>query len=187
MSLIHSLQAASATALSIVRANFANRAASVRYICKGTPLYNEENEDIVESGNQENEPYIDPAKDRRKPVPVETSIKYLASDAYKETYGNNLVWKLYRRNHKGMYPPKKTRKTCVRQGIISTGNPCPICRDEYLVFDHRNTALLKQFISEYNGAVAIRNLSETTQKSFDRYLPGERFRHDNIRRTVQRI
>lgn len=85
------------------------------------------------------------------------------------------MWTLYRRNHKGAVPPRKTRKTCIvranniiylidcnnnnlivllqRQGMISTGNPCPICRDEYLVFDHRNVDLLKQFISEFNGAV----------------------------------
>ncbi|CAB3231166.1 unnamed protein product [Arctia plantaginis] len=33
------------------------------------------------------------------------------------------------------------------------GNPCPICRDEYLVLDHRNTQLLEQFISEYTGQI----------------------------------
>lgn len=35
--------------------------------------------------------------------------------------------------------------------MISTGNPCPICRDEYLVLDYRNVDLLKQFISPYSG------------------------------------
>lgn len=33
--------------------------------------------------------------------------------AYKQTYGDNLVWKLYKRNHKGQIAPKKTRKTCI--------------------------------------------------------------------------
>lgn len=33
--------------------------------------------------------------------------------AYKQTYGDNPVWKLYRRNHKGLYPPQKTRKLCI--------------------------------------------------------------------------
>ena len=33
--------------------------------------------------------------------------------AYKTTYGKDPVWTLYRRNHKGPIPPKKTRKTCV--------------------------------------------------------------------------
>jgi small subunit ribosomal protein S18b len=35
--------------------------------------------------------------------------------------------------------------------MVSTGNPCPICRDEFLVLDYRNTDLLKQFISPFNG------------------------------------
>lgn len=33
--------------------------------------------------------------------------------AYNVTYGNNPVWKEYRRNHKGSIPPKKTRKMCI--------------------------------------------------------------------------
>jgi small subunit ribosomal protein S18b len=37
--------------------------------------------------------------------------------------------------------------------MLSTGNPCPICRDEYLVLDYRNVELLKQFISPFNGQV----------------------------------
>lgn len=35
--------------------------------------------------------------------------------------------------------------------MIATGNPCPICRDEYLILDYRNVDLLKQFISPYSG------------------------------------
>jgi len=34
-----------------------------------------------------------------------------------------------------------------------TGNPCPICRDEYLVLDYRNVDLLNQFISPHNGKI----------------------------------
>ncbi|XP_037082586.1 28S ribosomal protein S18b, mitochondrial-like [Pollicipes pollicipes] len=93
------------------------------------------------------------SKDRRNPVPVETSIAYLQSEAYRATYGDQPVWRSYRRNHKGHIPPRKTRRTCVRGGEVSTGNPCPVCRDEYLVLDYRNTALLKQFVSDFNGAV----------------------------------
>ena len=37
--------------------------------------------------------------------------------------------------------------------MIATGNPCPICRDEYLVLDYRNVDLLKQFISPFNGQI----------------------------------
>ena len=40
-----------------------------------------------------------------------------------------------------------------RKDKITTGNPCPICRDEYLVLDYRNVELLKQFISPFNGAI----------------------------------
>ncbi|XP_037812832.1 28S ribosomal protein S18b, mitochondrial [Lucilia sericata] len=92
-------------------------------------------------------------KDRSRKIPVETSIRYLKSDAYKQTYGAQFVWEQYRRNHKGLFPPRKTRKTCIRKDTITTGNPCPICRDEYLVLDHRNIELLKQFISPHSGEV----------------------------------
>lgn len=92
-------------------------------------------------------------KDRSQKIPVETSIRYLKSAAYKETYGDQFVWEQYRRNHKGLFPPRKTRKTCIRKDTITTGNPCPICRDEYLVLDHRNIDLLKQFISPHSGEV----------------------------------
>ena len=40
-----------------------------------------------------------------------------------------------------------------RNQAIATTNPCPICRDEYLVLDHRNIDLINQFISPYNGEV----------------------------------
>nr|XP_021189188.2 28S ribosomal protein S18b, mitochondrial [Helicoverpa armigera] len=103
--------------------------------------------------SNENQKQVDPTKDRTKIIPVETSIKYMQSKAYQQTYGDNAVWVLYRRNHKGGVAPRKTRKSCVRNGVISTGNPCPICRDEYLVLDHRNTQLLEQFVSEYTGQI----------------------------------
>lgn len=104
------------------------------------------------------------SKDRSQKIPVETSIRYLKSSAYKQTYGNNLVWEQYRRNHKGMFPPRKTRKTCIRKNQISTGNPCPICRDEYLVLDHRNVELLKQFISPHSGEVLSYSKTGVCQK-----------------------
>ncbi|XP_049864846.1 28S ribosomal protein S18b, mitochondrial [Pectinophora gossypiella] len=102
---------------------------------------------------EEEQNVVDPTKDRTKIIPVETSMKYMNSKAYQETYGEKPVWVLYRRNHKGGVAPRNTRKSCVRNGVISTGNPCPICRDEYLVLDHRNTKLLQQFISEYTGQI----------------------------------
>lgn len=91
--------------------------------------------------------------DRTKIIPVETSINYLSSEAYRQTYGDRPVWELYRRNFKGGFAPQKTRQTCIRGGLISTGNPCPICRDEYLVLDYRNLDLLNQFISPHSGQV----------------------------------
>ncbi|KAI8041928.1 28S ribosomal protein S18b, mitochondrial [Drosophila gunungcola] len=105
------------------------------------------------------------AKDRSKIIPVETSMRYLKSAAYKQTYGEDFVWTQYRRNHKGMYAPRKTRKTCIRQNRITTGNPCPICRDEYLVLDYRNTELLEQFISPHNGDVLSYSKTGLCQKS----------------------
>ncbi|XP_011304412.1 28S ribosomal protein S18b, mitochondrial [Fopius arisanus] len=144
---------------------------SVRNLSRGSVLFEEEDEgnEVSESpeGKSEN---IHPSKDRRKPMPVETSIRYLASEAYKETYGSAPVWKPYRRNHKGAFPPQKTRKTCIRQGIITTGNACPICRDEYLVLDHRNTSLLNQFISEFNGEIISYKKTGICQKQHKQLL-----------------
>ncbi|KAI5641568.1 hypothetical protein NE865_06325 [Phthorimaea operculella] len=116
-----------------------------------TRFYSEKVDGATEEGEEQNA--IDPTKDRTKIIPLETSMRYLKSKAYDQTYGDKPVWFLYRRNHKGGVAPKKTRHSCVRNGVISTGNPCPICRDEYLVLDHRNTKLLEQFISEYTGQI----------------------------------
>lgn len=111
--------------------------------------------DAVDGAVDEDEKTIDPAKDRTKVIPLEISMKYLQSKAYQQTYGDDPVWVMYRRNHKGGFAPRKTRRSCVRNGVISTGNPCPICRDEYLLLDHKNTKLLKQFISQYTGQVCV--------------------------------
>lgn len=130
----------------IQRIVFSNARPSIRF-------YSDLADGASTDQGDEEQKNIDPAKDRTKIIPVETSMKYLISNAYKQTYGDQAVWVLYRRNHKGGFAPRKTRKSCVRNGVISTGNPCPICRDEYLVLDHRNTKLLEQFISEYTGQV----------------------------------
>lgn len=106
----------------------------------------------------------DITKDRTQVVPVETSIRYLKSAAFQQTYGGKPVWVLYRRNHKGSIPPRKTRETCVRQGQIATGNPCPICRDEYLVLDEKNIDLLKQFICPYTGSILSYSKTGLCQK-----------------------
>lgn len=109
-------------------------------------------------------------KDRTQEIPVETSIRYLKSAAFKQTYGDNPVWVLYRRNHKGAIPPQKTRKTCIRKGQISTGNPCPICRDEYLVLDENNIDLLKQFISPYTGSILSYSKTGLCQKKHQQLI-----------------
>lgn len=140
--------------MSLVRAfNLRNALSSisfrtVRYSSTQVDTPQDEN---ITSAITENKP-IDP-KDRSKVIPVETSIKYLKSSAYQETYGNEPVWSQYRRNFKGAFPPKKTRRTCIRKQVISTGNPCPICRDEFLVLSEKNPDLLKQFISPQTGGV----------------------------------
>ncbi|XP_068152014.1 small ribosomal subunit protein mS40 [Drosophila tropicalis] len=123
--------------------------------------------DATEANTQSSVPDVN---DRTKVIPVESSIRYLKSAAYKQTYGDDFVWTQYRRNHKGMYAPRKTRKTCIRQGKISTGNPCPICRDEYLVLDHRNTELIEQFISPHSGEVLSYSKTGLCQKSHLRLL-----------------
>lgn len=78
----------------------------------------------------------------------------MESLAYRTTYGDEPVWKHYRRNMKGgtLYTPR-TRETCIRWDRVETASPCPICRDEYLVVDYRNVALLHQFIDPYSGAL----------------------------------
>lgn len=130
------------------------RSQSARSITSSGPLFCQSNEaKIGQPGETADDKPRDAAKDRTQIIPVETSIRYLNSTAYKTTYGDDPVWKHYRRNFKGAFAPKKTRKTCIRQGMISTGNPCPICRDEYLVLDEKNIQLLNQFVSPFTGQV----------------------------------
>lgn len=120
-------------------------------------LDNEESSNLTKGGS-----YIN--KDRTVVIDVDTSIKYIQSEAYQITYGKSPVWKLYKRNFKGQYIPRKTRKTCIRGGQVTTGNPCPICRDEYLVLDYRNVKLLKQFISPFNGETLSFDITSICQK-----------------------
>ncbi|KAK2578699.1 hypothetical protein KPH14_011666 [Odynerus spinipes] len=150
-----------------LKSTITKRDAPVRFISSSRTCFQEEEE---EAEGTANEIVVDPAKDRRQVIPVETSIRYMLSNAYKQTYGNDPVWKVYRRNHKGQLPPRKTRKTCVRGGIISTGNPCPICRDEYLVLDYRNVKLLEQFISEHTGEILSYEKTGICQRRYKQLL-----------------
>ncbi|XP_043263090.1 28S ribosomal protein S18b, mitochondrial [Colletes gigas] len=150
---------------SILRTNLTARVIPVRFIRLSFAQFDEENKEIPAPVKE-----VPPHKDRSKIIPVETSIRYMQSDAYKQTYGNDPVWKLYRRNHKGGIPPQKTRKTCIRKSVISAGNPCPICRDEYLVVDFVNVNLLKQFISDYNGEILSYKKTGLCQMSHKKLL-----------------
>ncbi|XP_071115683.1 small ribosomal subunit protein mS40-like [Haliotis cracherodii] len=105
-----------------------------------------------EDADPEDDGPMERQQPRRQMVDPDTSIRYLASSSYREAYGDDPVWRHYRRNFKGSLPPR-TRKTCVRKGEIATGSPCPVCRDEFLVLDMTNVGLLEQFISPYTGEV----------------------------------
>lgn len=92
--------------------------------------------------------------DRRIKIDYKNSIKYMDSEAYKKTYQGNLIWKLYRRNHKAQFPSDNTRHSCINEdGFVSTSYPCPICRDEYLVLHHENKKLIEQFIDPHTGQI----------------------------------
>ncbi|GBM98630.1 hypothetical protein AVEN_232839-1 [Araneus ventricosus] len=79
-----------------------------------------------EETNGKHKKEIDPSKLRTRVIAPETSIRYLKSKAYQTTYGDEPVWVKYRRNFKGQYIPVNSRRTCIRFGMITTGNPCPI-------------------------------------------------------------
>nr|XP_012148738.1 PREDICTED: 28S ribosomal protein S18b, mitochondrial [Megachile rotundata] len=152
---------------SIFRSNLTAKVISTKFI-RSTSTNSNEVDVIEENGIKY--PVLNVTKDRTKIIPAETSIQYLQSTAYKLTYGDYPVWKFYRRNFKGQFAPKKTRKMCIRGGVISTGNPCPICRDEYLVLDYRNVELLKQFISEYTGEILSYSYTGICQRSHNNLL-----------------
>ena len=87
-------------------------ATSTRNFSTGQIMYSNENEveeeteenDLEEDGEEDSEAtfikkYLDP-KDRSLEVSPEISIKYMESVAFKTTYGNDPIWKKYRRNFK---------------------------------------------------------------------------------------
>ncbi|KAF7260796.1 hypothetical protein EG68_01824 [Paragonimus skrjabini miyazakii] len=87
------------------------------------------------------------------PVDLATSLDYINSEVYESTYRGKPVWFYYRRNFKGHFAPPKTRPNCVMSKFLISSNPCPICRDEFLVLDYRNTKLLKQFINPISAKI----------------------------------
>ena len=89
-------------------------------------------------------------RDRRITILWDVSVRYMESEAYAKAYGDNHVWKLYRRNRPYQFdrPGRMNRVSCIGDdGFIQYGQACPICRDEYLILDYRNVKLLKQFIN----------------------------------------
>jgi len=94
------------------------------------------------------------AKQLYTPVDLETSKKYLKSEAFAQTYEGLPIWHptLYRRNFRGSSNPTQTRPDCVIDGVLC-GNPCPICRDDHLVVHHENLELLKHFVEPKTGKV----------------------------------
>ena len=77
---------------------------------------------------------------------------------------------MYRRNYNKGRLHAKSRITCIRNEYITTGNPCPICRDEYLVVDYRNLKLIEQFIDDYNGRVYSTNKTGICQRQHKKLL-----------------
>jgi len=141
--------------------------ATTPYRLNQDSLEGEESDEEVDETNSEEEflaKYLDP-KDRTRKIPVEVSMKYMESVAFKKAYGDEPLWVKYRRNHKRQFAPQ-TRETCIRQGRISTGSPCPICRDEYLVLDYRNVKLLQHFIDPYTGQTLPTSKTNICQKQF---------------------
>jgi len=111
-------------------------------------------------------------RDRTRKIPVEMSIAYMDSSGYRETYGTeHKVWELYRRNFPGrMHPNPKTRRKCIVYGKVSGGNPCPICRDEYLVVDYRNVKLINQFLTDYNRQMVSAEVSGVCREQYKKLL-----------------
>ncbi len=106
-----------------------------------------------ERGFRRPKPPSDP-KDRSRVIPLELSLAYMDSAAYRETYGDKKVWQLYRRNFSKGKTYQQTRRSCLSSDdYLVTGNPCPVCRDEYFVVDYRNVKLISQFIDDYTGRI----------------------------------
>merc|ERR1712012_982452 len=104
------------------------------------------------------------AKQVYQRVDLQTSMRYMKSKAFETTYRGAPVWVPYRRNHKGQLAPQKTRKTCIRAGVVTTGNPCPICRDNHLAIHPKNLDLMKQFIDPNTGDLISYSKTGVCQK-----------------------
>ena len=81
----------------------------------------------------------------------ETPIDYMLSKDYQTLYKDENTWVNYRRNHKGFIPSQTSRVSCMKDGVVASGSPCPLCRDERLLMTYKNLPLLKQYIDEQTG------------------------------------
>jgi len=129
----------------------------------------QDNEVVLEDDNEWMERREADEKDRTRVISLETSLKYMDSPSYQQTYGDSKVWELYRRNFACSNLRKEivwTRRKCIVFGKIGTGNPCPICRDEYLVVDHRNLKLISQFLTDYNRQLVPRETSGVCREQY---------------------
>ncbi|VDN13803.1 unnamed protein product [Dibothriocephalus latus] len=98
-----------------------------------------------------------------KPATLEESLEYVKSAGlfivflhaveFTKLYRGKPVWFYHRRNFKGHFPPKRPRKSCTHGDRLITSNPCPICRDEYLVLDYQNVYLLKHFLHPQSAEI----------------------------------
>lgn len=70
---------------------------------------------------------------------IEEQIRYMESDAYKNTYKGLPIFKWYKRNVRGQeVTQSKPRLFCIdKEGKFNLNHACPVCRDEYLFFDYR--------------------------------------------------
>ena len=80
----------------------------------GVEEENDEHDEQEEGGEDSEEifikKYLDP-KDRSLEVSPEISMKYMESVAFKTTYGNDPIWKKYRRNFKVIFNSKWFMRT----------------------------------------------------------------------------
>nr|XP_002129978.1 28S ribosomal protein S18b, mitochondrial-like [Ciona intestinalis]XP_026693609.1 28S ribosomal protein S18b, mitochondrial-like [Ciona intestinalis] len=77
--------------------------------------------------------------------------EYLETADFRTLYGERLIWENYVRNFKGGVQPQQTRSNCFRKGEMSTGSPCPLCRDEKIMVTYNNLPLLHHFIDKQTG------------------------------------
>jgi len=79
-----------------------------------------------------------------------TPAEYFSSPDFEKRYGGmDYIWLDYYRPHKGRVQKQRTRRSCIKQGVIKTASPCPICRDPKILISYKNVPLLKNFIDPH--------------------------------------